>query len=125
MTPLVKKMTGAFALAFLLAAVPVLAADVDGKWAGTVSTPGGDFPVTFDFKSDGTALSGTTTGPDGAVLTIKDGKIDGDKIAFGVSIDFGGMPLDLAYTGVVSPSELKLTLDVAGMPIEFVVKKEK
>lgn len=125
MTPVVKKMTGVLALAFLLSAAPAFAADVDGKWAGTVSTPGGDFPVTFEFKSDGAMLSGTTTGPDGAVLNIKDGKVDGDKIAFGVSVDFGGMPLDLAYTGVVSPTELKLTLDVAGMPIEFVVKKEK
>ena len=125
MTPLVKKMTSVLALAFLLAAAPAFAADVDGKWAGTVSTPGGDFPVTFEFKSEGAMLSGTTTGPDGAVLNIKDGKIDGDKIAFGVSVDFGGMPLDLAYSGVVSPTELKLTLDVAGMPIEFVVKKEK
>ena len=35
------------------------------------------------------------------------------------------MTIDIAYTGVVSPTELKLTADVAGMPLEFVVKKEK
>ena len=119
------KITLALVFGLLLSAAPALAADVDGKWAGTLATPGGDFPVTFEFKSDGAKLSGTTTGPDGAVLNIKDGKIDGDKIAFGVSVDFGGMPLELAYTGVVSPTELKMTLDIAGMPLEFVVKKEK
>ena len=116
--------TRALLLAVFLAwSAPAFAADVDGKWAGTVSTPGGDVNVAFDFKSDGTALSGTTTGPDGATIPIKDGKIDGEKITFLVSIDLGGMMLDINYTGVVGPAEIKLTLDFAGMPFEFVVKK--
>ena len=125
MTPLARMSTRVLMLALLLWATPALAADVDGKWAGTVSTPGGDFPVAFDFKADGTKLTGTTTSPDGATVNIKDGKIDGDKIAFGVSLDFGGMAIDIAYTGVVTPTEIKLTADVAGMPLEFAVKKEK
>ena len=92
--------------------------------AGTISTPGGDFPVAFEFKSDGTKLTGTTMSPDGMSITIKDGKIDGDKITFGVSLDFGGMAIDIAYSGVVTPTEMKMTADVAGMALEFVVKKE-
>ena len=125
MNSLFKILTPAFVLALTLVATPALAGDVDGKWAGTVSTPGGDFPVAFEFKSDGTTLTGTTMNPEGGSVSIKDGKIDGNKIAFGVSLDFGGMTIDIAYTGVVSPTELKLTADVAGMPLEFVVKKEK
>jgi len=125
MTPNVRFITPALVLALLLWATPAMAGDVDGKWAGTVSTPGGDFPVAFEFKSDGATLTGTTMSPDGGAVAIKDGKIDGNKIAFGVSLDFGGMTIDIAYTGVVSPTELKLTADVAGMPLEFVVKKEK
>jgi len=125
MNSLLKILTPAFVLALTLVATPALAGDVDGKWAGTVSTPGGDFPVAFEFKSDGTTLTGTTMNPEGGSVSIKDGKIDGNKIAFGVSLDFGGMTIDIAYTGVVSPTELKLTADVAGMPLEFIVKKEK
>ena len=125
MLPLARKLTTALVLAFTLAAAPAFAADVDGKWAGTISTPGGDFPVAFEFKSDGTQLTGTTMSPDGMSLNIKDGKIDGDKITFGVSLDFGGMALDIAYSGVVTPTEMKMTADVAGMALEFVVKKEK
>ena len=98
---------------------------MDGKWAGTVSTPGGDFPVAFEFKADGAKLTGTTMSPDGMAINIKDGKIDGDKVTFGVSLDFGGMAIDIAYTGVVTPTEMKMTADVAGMALEFVVKKEK
>ena len=124
MTPNVRFISRALILALLLWAAPAMAADVDGKWAGTVSTPGGDFPVTFEFKADGTKLTGTTMSPDGGSVNIKDGKIDGNKIAFGVSLDFGGMAIDIAYTGVVSPTELKLTADVLGMPLEFTVKKE-
>ena len=118
------KMITALALALLMWATPALAADVDGKWAGTLSTPGGDFPVAFEFKSDGTKLTGTTLGPDGTAIEIKDGKIDGDKITFAVSFDFGGMPLDIAYSGVVAPEELKMKADVLGMTMDFVVKKE-
>ena len=120
-----RTLTTALVLALTLIAAPAFAADVDGKWAGTISTPGGDFPVAFEFKSDGTKLTGTTLSPDGMNINIKDGKIDGEKITFGVSFDFGGMALDIAYSGVVSPTEVKMTADVAGMPLEFVVKKEK
>jgi hypothetical protein len=125
MLPLARKLTTGLVLVFTLAAAPAFAADVDGKWAGTISTPGGDFPVAFEFKSDGTKLTGTTMSPDGMSINIKDGKIDGDKITFGVSLDFGGMPLDIAYSGVITPTEMKMTADVAGMALEFVVKKEK
>jgi hypothetical protein len=125
MLPLARKLTTALLLAFTFAAAPAFAADVDGKWAGTVSTPGGDFPVAFEFKSDGATLTGTTMSPDGMSINIKDGKIDGDKITFGVSLDFGGMAIDIAYSGVVTSTEMKMTADVAGMALEFVVKKEK
>jgi hypothetical protein len=117
--------TTALALAVALVAAPAFAADVDGKWAGTISTPGGDFPVAFEFKADGTTLTGTTQSPDGMSINIKDGKIEGDKVTFGVTLDFGGMALDIAYSGVVTPTEMKMKADVAGMALDFVVKKEK
>ena len=113
----------AIVVLMLLCATPAFAADVDGKWSGMLSTPGGDVNVGFEFKSDGTTLTGTTTGPDGGTIPIKDGKIDGSKISFVVTIDFGGMMFDIPYTGVVSPTEIKMTLDFGGMPFEFVVKK--
>ena len=120
-----RTITTALVLALSLVAAPAFAADVDGKWAGTISTPGGDFPVAFEFKSDGTTLTGTTQSPDGMSINIKDGKIDGDKVTFGVTLDFGGMALDIAYSGVVTPTEMTMKADVAGMALEFVVKKEK
>lgn len=126
MTSLARKTACALALAFLFAAAPSFAADVDGKWAGTISVDGaGEFPVAFEFKADGTTLTGTTLSPDGMAVNIKDGKIDGDKITFLVSLDFGGMPLEITYSGVVGPTELKMKADVVGMTMDFVVKKEQ
>jgi hypothetical protein len=107
----------------VLVAAPARAADVDGKWTGSLDTPMGAIQVGFNFKADGAALTGTTTGPDGAEVAIKNGKVDGDKISFVVSIDFGGMAFDLNYTGVVGKDSIAMTLDFMGMPVPFTVKK--
>jgi hypothetical protein len=104
-------------------AVSAFAADVDGKWNGTMTTPMGDVPVGFVLKADGAKLTGSTTGPDGAEVKIADGKVDGSKISFSVTFDFGGMPFTMNYAGVVSASEIKFTIDIFGMPLELVVKK--
>jgi hypothetical protein len=112
-----------FFAVFVLAAASCFAADVDGKWAGTFNTPNGDIPVGFNLKADGAALSGTTTGPEGAELKIANGKVDGDKITFSVTIDFGGQAMVLNYSGVVSKDQIKFTIDVMGMPLDMTVKR--
>ena len=113
----------ALAFAILLISAPAFAADVDGKWSGALATPNGDVNIAFEFKADGTSLTGSQTGPDGSTLAIKNGRIDGDKISFVVTVAFGDMSFDVNYTGVVSPAEIKMTIDFAGMPFEFVAKK--
>jgi len=115
----------ALVVGMLFIAVSAFAANVDGKWSGSVSTPGGDFPVAFTFKADGAKLTGAMQGMDGMDIPIKDGKVDGDKIAFSLTLDFGGMQFMLTYTGVVSSDQIKLSSDFGGMPFEFVVKKAK
>ena len=111
--------------AVLLAAVPAHAADIDGKWSGSLDTPMGAVQIGFNFKADGATLTGTMTGPDGGDIAIKNGKIDADKISFVVSIDVGGMALDLNYTGVLKPETAQMMLDVMGMPFSFEIKKAK
>ena len=111
------------AVGLMLAAGSVFAADVDGKWSGSVSTPNGDFPQSFTFKADGAALTGTMAAPDGSTIPIKDGKVDGSNISFSVTLDFGGMMFVLNYKGVVDKEQIKLTGDAMGMPFELTVKK--
>ena len=117
-----KKVFG-IVVGLLLLAAPAFAADVDGKWTGTVSTPMGDLPVQYEFKADGTTLTGTTLGFDGGSVPIKNGKVDGNKITFAQDIDFGQGPITFDYTGVVSPMELKLHSSFMDMPIDITLKK--
>jgi hypothetical protein len=99
------------------------AADVDGKWSGTIATPNGDFPQAFTFKADGGTLKGAMAGPDGKDIDIKDGKVDGSNISFTVTLDFGGMSIVLSYKGVVAKDQIKFTGEAMGMPFDLVVKK--
>ena len=110
-------------LVVVLTAVPARAADVDGKWTGSLDTPMGAVNVNFNFKADGGTLNGTMSGPDGGDIALKNGKVDGDKISFVVSLDFGGMAFDLNYTGVVAKDNIALKIDIMGMEMAFTVKK--
>ncbi|HEY7388839.1 MAG TPA: hypothetical protein VH640_10035 [Bryobacteraceae bacterium] len=110
------------AIAVLLATA-AFGADVDGKWTGTMSTPNGDVPVNFTFKADGATLNGSTMGPDGGEIPIKEGKVDGNNISFAISFDFQGMPFTMNYKGAVDKDQIKFTIDVFGMPLELLVKR--
>jgi hypothetical protein len=116
------KRFAAAALLLVFAGV-AFAADVDGKWTGTMTTPNGDVPVGFTFMADNDKLNGSTMGPDGAEVKISNGKIDGSNISFSITFDFGGMPITLNYKGVVAKDQIKFTIDVFGMPLELLVKR--
>jgi hypothetical protein len=117
------KLFASAAAALLLFAVSTFAADVDGKWTGSVHTDNGDFPVTFNFTAAGDVLNGSMSGPDGGDIAIKDGKIDGANISFWLNLDFGGNAMKLTYKGVVAADQIKISGDAGGMPFELVVKK--
>ena len=67
-------------LAVVLVAAPARAADVDGKWSGSLDTPMGPVEMGFTFKADGATLNGKSTGPDGSEVAIKNGTLDGNRI---------------------------------------------
>jgi hypothetical protein len=64
-----------------LSAAMCFAADFNGRWEGSISTPNGDITIAFNFKVDGTKLTGTVESPNGEI-PIEDGKVDGSKISF-------------------------------------------
>ncbi len=108
----------------ILVASLAIAAPIDGKWVGEMpGMDGNAMKLAYTFKADGATLTGTTTGPDGKELPIKNGKIEGDKLSFAVSIDFGGQEMTMEYKGVLSGDTLKLTLDMMGQAMEFNLKK--
>jgi len=90
------------------------AADVDGKW--TASMPGrqgNTQEVTFNFKADGSKLTGTMANARGET-EIKDGKIDGDKVTFSQTFERGGNSMTFVYKGKVSGDSIEFTREMQG-----------
>ncbi len=114
----------ALALTLLLVAAPAFAQDLNGRFAGTMATPMGDFPIAFVFKAEGPKLTGAMIGMDGAESQSPTGRWR--EIRSGtVTLDFGGMALEMLYKGVVSGDEIKLDGTVFDMPFQLVVTKTK
>jgi len=111
-------------LGLILVASFAFAAPIDGKWAGEIpGMDGAPMKLNYTFKADGATLTGSTTGPEGKEIAIKDGKIDGNNLSFSVTFDMGGQEMKMEYKGVLSGDTLKLTLDMMGQPMEFTLKK--
>ncbi len=91
------------------------AADVNGKWIGDVNTPDGQsISLTFTFKLDGDKVTGTVTGPTGDI-DISDGKMAGETLQFGLSVDAGGQQMTFKCTGkLAADDQLKITMDGGG-----------
>lgn len=101
------------ALVLAFSAAKVQAADITGSWKGEITTPdGGTMPVAYTLKQDGDKLTGTTQGPQGDSMEIADGKIDGNKISFKISIN--GMTIVNEGTLSESGDEIKLTTKSEG-----------
>ncbi len=94
------------ALMMVFTAASAFAADFTGTWTGKMAGPNGEgFQLTFTFKVDGAKLTGTVLGPQGDPMEISEGKIDGDKISFNVSVN--GMTIK--HEGVITGDTIKLT----------------
>ena len=95
------------------------AADIDGKWSGTIT--GMDMAIEFTFKAEGKTLTGVHI-VNGQETAIKDGKIDGNNISFSVTLDIG----KFEHKGVISGDQIKMTYDDgSGQSGEIIVKKAK
>ena len=108
----------------------VYAADVTGKWTAEFESQVGVQKYTFEFKAEGTTLTGTAISDIGGAVAktpIKDGKISSDEITFMEPLNYQGMELQITYKGkIVSADEIKFsrTVGEAGGE-EFVAKRVK
>jgi hypothetical protein len=73
---------------------------VDGNWNLVMTTPMGERNATLSLKSSGGTLTGTQAA-DGNSTEIFDGTVNGDDLAWKVSIT-NPMPLTLEFTGKVT-----------------------
>ncbi|MBS1524490.1 MAG: hypothetical protein JST19_02510 [Bacteroidetes bacterium] len=82
-----KKILMAAAVLLFAGAAFAYFADVNGKWSAMLKGPdGNEFPITYNFKSDGTTLTGTLTSEIGT-FDISDGKVQGDSLWFTANVN--------------------------------------
>jgi hypothetical protein len=110
------KRANLLALALVLFGGIAAAADLTGKWNGEISGANGSFSLVYDFKQDGTKLTGTVQGPQGDPLKIQDGKIDGDKISFTVTFSGPQGDAKISNEGKIDGDQITLNSKMEGAP---------
>ena len=84
----------------LLTAAPAFAqTNVAGDWDFTINSPQGSNTTRVTLKQDAEKLSGLFKSPAGELPFT--GTMDGSDMKFTFTINFQGMPLDIAMTGKV------------------------
>ncbi len=96
-----------------------IAADLDGRWEGKVSLPGGgdEMAIVFIFKVDGEKLTGSIESPMGP-KEIANGKIKGDEFTF--TVDSEGK--SILHKGKLTGDTVKISME-GDMAMEFTLKR--
>jgi hypothetical protein len=108
-----------------LGSMTALAADLNGKWTGDLTTPKGTETLTFDLHVTGTTLTGTISSAKGDT-DLSEGKVDGDNISFTQVMNFDGDEMKTVFVGKVEGGGIKFTRTVGDRPaINFVATRAK
>ena len=85
------------------------AANISGRWEGSINGPNGDMHIGFNFKVDGAKLTGMVESPNGEI-PIEEGKVDGDHISFTTHFDNN----EVKHNGTVSGDTIQLKVEDPG-----------
>jgi hypothetical protein len=99
---------------------------VAGKWTAQFDSQIGVQKYIYEFKVDGTNLTGRATGirDDGTNdVAITEGKINQDEISFVEALKFDDNNIRIEYTGKVTGDEIKLHRKVGDFAEEDLVAK--
>jgi hypothetical protein len=123
------KITGLAASALAFIGTASAQDTVTGKWQGQFDSQIGVQKYTYDFKADGTNLTGRAVGiSDNGTndVAITEGTVGTNGITFVESLKFGDIDARIEYTGKVSGDEIKLHRKVGDFAEEdLVVKRVK
>jgi hypothetical protein len=111
-------------VALALTVLTAFAADITGNWKATAEGPNGTMERTFNFKQEGTKLTGETVSSMLGKSAIADGKVDGDTVTFSITADFGGQSMKIDYTGKINGNEIKLKSQAGDNTFEWTAKKQ-
>lgn len=113
----------------LLCLVPVLAADISGKWITVINTGIGEMNYTFDLKVEGEKLTGKAVmsmGSNSSESVLTEGSVKGDEISFVETLKVQGQELRCEYKGRISGDEIRGARAVGSYGTEeFVARRAK
>lgn len=96
--------------------------EINGKWHGEVTGPDGkDYVLKYVFKLDGDKLTGTGQA-DADPLTITDGKVSGNDIAFSVTIE-NGDPVKHSGKYFADGDSISMNIDHDGAKMHVTLKR--
>ena len=118
------------AVLILVGMVCVYAADITGKWTTEFDSQVGVQKYVFEFKVEGTKLTGTAISKIADAAEVKtpitEGTVNGDDVTFVENLDYSGQQLKITYKGKVAGDQINFSRDVAGQGGEtFVAKRAK
>jgi len=117
------------ALALALVGTSRAGESVAGKWKGQFDSQIGQQKYTFEFKVEGTNVTGTATGEREMgtnTVAITEGKISKDEVTFVEPLKFGDNEMRIEYTGKVAGDEIKFHRKVSDVAEEdFVANRVK
>jgi hypothetical protein len=95
-------------------------ADFSGSWAGILTTENGDkYPLTYNFKIDGEKLTGTVQTLKGE-LPVDDGKINGDKFTFTVTLG----DIEIPHSGKFYGDSIGVDIEANGIKAHTTLKRK-
>ncbi len=103
---------------FLIASSMAFCADVTGTWKAQIQVENNTMNVTFNFKVDGSQLTGTARSDRGE-QKITDGKVEGNEISFVVLTD----AYRAVTKGTVSGDEIQMKISVEDRVFEVTAKR--
>jgi hypothetical protein len=102
-------------------ALTMLAADINGKWTGTMpGRDGATREVVYTFKTEGGKVTGVTQGRQGE-RPLENLKVDGDNVSWSQTMG----ERSIAYTGTVAGDEMKMKVKMGEQDREVVLKRAK
>lgn len=102
------------------AAAAMAAVDPTGKWVGSIETPNGPIELTYEFKLEGEAVTGTVSSAMGT-LPITNGKAAADRFTYDVQIESATITHEATVNAAGDEIAIKATGDWGTS--EYVVKK--
>lgn len=96
---------------------------VAGEWDVVYNTPGGPRNFKLVLNVDGEKLTGTAKRPNGDVPV--EGALKDDAISFAFTINYGGNPLTLSFSGRVEGRKMAGTVIIGSTQEDWSASKAK